>query len=303
MPAIMPMHHVLEAVGAVMYAMEWTGPVVDTGRLPQPPVDVDACGPMGPVKPLTRLLYPKSEERAHFHHEMGRLLELMLLIDYGFPAPPITSSGLLRGYILQSWSELESFADFLVGVARVWRWLQCLLSDDRTWDILARATLHWNKTLELPVWDVATMLYYYRLHRKSGAVQDHKTGMIGYTGVLQVMIAEVPTRGTDRLERKLSLDAHILIPRFVRGRKLRKRMLLSAQDIAAKHGCHLAPPAMLKPSLWQRVFCQTPSRPVPPNDREKCDENMKLLDGLEWESSKEGDGKSSCGKDSCIGSL
>jgi hypothetical protein len=51
------------------------------------------------------------------------------------------------------------------------------------------------------------------------------------------MIAEVPTRGKDRLERKPSLDAHLLIPKFVRDRELRKQMLLAAQDIAAQHGC------------------------------------------------------------------
>ena len=42
---------------------------------------------------------------------------------------------------------------------------------------------------------------------------------------------------------------------------------------------------------------------VPPEEIEKCPENLKLLDDLEWESSKEGEVDSSCGKDSCIGSV
>lgn len=93
------------------------------------------------------------------------------------------------------------------------------------------------------------------------------------------MIAEVPTRGADRLQRKLSLDAHILIPRFVRDRELRKQMLLAAQDIAAQHDCHLAPPKMPEPSIWQRLFGRDSSQQGP-GDGEKCSETEKLLGNL-----------------------
>jgi hypothetical protein len=132
------------------------------------------------------------------------------------------------------------------------------------------------------------MIYYYRLHRKPVGAEDEKEGRTGYTGVLQEMIAEVPTRGTDRLERKLSLDAHLLIPRFVRDRKLRKQMLLIAQDVAAKSGCQLAPPKMPKPPTWPRLFSQVPPQQEP-EDREKGHDDLKLLEGVGWESRGEGD--------------
>lgn len=124
------------------------------------------------------------------------------------------------------------------------------------------------------------MIYYYRLHRQPVDAEDHKEGWIGYTGVLQEMIAEIPARGRDRLERKLSLDAHLLIPRFVRDRKLREGMLLVVQDFAVKHGCELAPSKMPKPPMWRRLLGRVPE------DRKK---GLEVLKGLGWESSGEGD--------------
>ncbi|KAG7285986.1 hypothetical protein NEMBOFW57_008282 [Staphylotrichum longicolle] len=93
-----------------------------------------------------------------------------------------------------------------------------------------------------------------RLHHEPVAASDYKQGWTGYTGVLQEMIAEVSIHGRDRLERKLSLDAHILIPVFVRDWKLRSQMILKVQDLAAQHGCQLAPPKMPKPPVWWRWF-------------------------------------------------
>lgn len=292
-----PMHTVFEAVGAMIYAMEWTASgqpraeeLVPTpagaGTLPPPAV-------MGPFEP-GYLLKPPPVYLPWYGLQLRRLFELMLVIDYGFPAHPICGSIcgpmlLPRTWFLKEWSKLESFSNFLVGIARFWRWRQGL-PDDYSWGLVAQATRDWAHDigLRVPVWDVATMIYYYCLHQKPADAEDHKEGWIGYTGVLQEMVAEVPTRGTDRLERKLSLDAHLLIPRFVRDRKLRKQMLLIAQDLAAKYGCQLAPPKMPKPPMWRRLFGQVPS-PQGPEDREKGYEDLKLLDGLGWESKGEGD--------------
>ncbi len=78
------------------------------------------------------------------------------------------------------------------------------------------------------------MSYYYHSHHTPVVAEQHKQGWTGYTGVLQEMVAEVPTRGKDRLERKLSLDAHLLIARFVRERNTRRQMMLIAQDLAVR---------------------------------------------------------------------
>ncbi|KAL2190632.1 hypothetical protein L209DRAFT_2237 [Thermothelomyces heterothallicus CBS 203.75] len=318
-----PMHTVFEAVGAIIYAMEWTSGQPRAEELVPTPAGTGTVHPqavMGPFEPGYALELP-SVYLPQYTLQLRRLFEHMLVIDYGFPARPICGSIcgpmlLPSTWFLHAWSEFEIFSDFLVGIARVWRWRQGL-PNDKSWGLIAEATRDWAHYigLRLPVWDVATMIYYYCLHRKPVDAEDRKEGWTGYTGVLQEMIAEVPTRGTDRLERKLSLDVHLLIPRFVRDRKLRGQMLLIAQDLAAKYGCQLAPPKMPKPPMWRRLFGQVPCQLAPPKmpkppmwrrlfgqvpsqqgpeDREKGHEDLKLLEGLRWESRGEGDLDPSC---------
>lgn len=220
------MHTVFEAIGAMIYAMEWTSDQPRAEELVGPPAcagtlsSQDAIGPLGPGETLE---VPSTLRGCEF--ALRGLFELMLVIDYGFPAHPIRGPmAIPRDWFLRAWFELERFSDFLVGIARRWRWRQGL-PNDKSWGLIARTAMGWAHIigLAIPVWDVATMMYYYHLHRKPVDAKNHQKGWIGYTGVLQEMIAEVPTRGTDRLERKLSLDAHILIPRPVRGRNLQKR--------------------------------------------------------------------------------
>ncbi len=127
------------------------------------------------------------------------------------------------------------------------------------------------------------MIHYYYSHRKPVDANDHKKRWTGYTGVLQEMIAEVPTRGTDRLEHKLSLAVHLLIPQFIKDQERRAQMISMAQDLARQHGCQLAPP---EPSLWHRCF-NSLARLVPSRQRlgneEEYDggEKEKLVEWLE----------------------
>lgn len=73
------------------------------------------------------------------------------------------------------------------------------------------------------------------------------------------MIGEVPTRGTDRLQRKLSLDVHWFIPEFVGGYEEPKKMTDIAWDLARRYGFQLtvprppAPPPPDTPS-WREWF-------------------------------------------------
>ncbi|KAK3899053.1 hypothetical protein C8A05DRAFT_37331, partial [Staphylotrichum tortipilum] len=60
------------------------------------------------------------------------------------------------------------------------------------------------------------MFYYYYTRWKPVSPEARREGWTGYTGVLHEMVAEVPTRGRERLQRKLSFDIHCLIPSFVR---------------------------------------------------------------------------------------
>jgi len=169
---------VLEAVGAIIYAMEWTQSGVDQPEIPWPP---QGAGLLGPLEPGSRLLYPPSSGGwNNYRSRLRRLFEMMPVVDYGFQARPIRSGRTLEDAFVYEWSALESFADTLVWTAQAWRWRQ-LLPTDRHWTIFVDAALSWDdgfRGLKVPVWDIATMLFYYRLHREPGDLADHKHGWI-----------------------------------------------------------------------------------------------------------------------------
>jgi hypothetical protein len=110
-----PMHTVFEAVGAMIYATEWTSCKPRVEELVPTPASAGTVPPqavIGPFEPGYAL-------------QLRRLFELMLVIDYGFPAYPICGSIcgsicgpmlLPRTWFLNAWSKLESFSDFLVGI-------------------------------------------------------------------------------------------------------------------------------------------------------------------------------------------
>ncbi len=245
---------VFEAVGAIIYAMEWTGSTLGVDSQDDELMAARASA----VPP-----------RDVYGAALPRLFELMLVVDYGFPPYPLNfgSRSVSGGGCRRGLENLEDFCGILVAVA--WRWKQQQgLPSSEVWDkIYDAAKQYWVYTNgfsfgEVSVWDIATMLYYYVAHREPVGPQDREQGWTGYTSVLQQMIAEIPFRGKDRLERKLSLDAHLLIPRFVRDWKLRTQMIVMVNDLAARHGCQLAPPKMPKPPVWERLFSRQRSRLV-----------------------------------------
>jgi hypothetical protein len=94
----------------------------------------------------------------------------------------------------------------------------------------------------LEVWDAATLLYWYHSRRMPVDEEDRKKGWTGSAGVLQEMIDKVPTRGTDRLARKLSLDVHVLIPSYVWGKEKREQIVAYARALAGQNGLSIGPP-------------------------------------------------------------
>jgi hypothetical protein len=173
-------HTVLEAVGAILYPMEWTS---DEPRIEdRVPASADAdTAVMGSFEPGYVLERP-SIHSTLYELRFWRLFELMLVIDYGFPAHPICGSSFGPGLhtrirSLEKWAELENFFDYLVGIARRWRWRQGV-PDDKSWGLMADAMSDWphNYGLGVPVWDVATMIYYYRRHQKPSEIEE---GWIG----------------------------------------------------------------------------------------------------------------------------
>lgn len=153
------------------------------------------------------------------------------------------------------WS-FERFAGFLTATA--WCWKQGhAIPDERAWeiivDVLEGGGLWMN---EYHVWDAATILYHYYPRRKPVSAEAQREGSTGYTGILQEMIAEVPSRGTDRLQCKLSLDVSLFMPEFVGNWDRRARMTSIAQDLASRYGFQLTVPGPPPPDTlsWREWF-------------------------------------------------
>lgn len=90
--------------------------------------------------------------------------------------------------------------------------------------------------------DVSLMFYFFWTRRRNISKVDYNKGLTGYEGVLAEMIAEIPAIGTDRLTRKLSVDATKLIPRYVKDIEIRTAMVAVAKRLAMEHGVVLKAP-------------------------------------------------------------
>ncbi|KAK3290222.1 uncharacterized protein B0H64DRAFT_436785 [Chaetomium fimeti] len=284
--------NVFQAIGAIIYDMEWMS---DDGELEVSNADI--------LADATNTISPNFELRPG-HLGSSPMIELMLLIDYGFLAkllfgsmslddPPFGSTRSLLEFCFARfkrdavWS-FERFSSFLTATA--WRWKQGhAILDERAWDLtvdmLERGGLWMH---EYHVWDAATMLYYYHTRRKPVSAEAWRQGCTGYTGILQEMIAEVPTRGTDRLQRKLSLDVNWFLPKFVGNWHRRAQMTSIAQDLANRYGFQLTlpgppPPETLSWREWLDSLLSFAQARRRPEDEESQGEKEKLIEGREKE--------------------
>ncbi|KAJ4289510.1 hypothetical protein N0V88_006992 [Collariella sp. IMI 366227] len=133
--------------------------------------------------------------------------------------------------------EFNAICDFFITTAH--RWAAGHLPDQEAWDFIGEKM---GKIKGVEVWDVMSMLLYFRSRCKPVDIEERKKGWTGYIGVLQEMIDEVPTRGTDRLARKLSLDVNILLPKFCFDTIRGQYMAYKTRIIAKKHGIVLVGP-------------------------------------------------------------
>ena len=215
------------------------------------------------------------------------VFELMLAVDYGFPAYPLAgwSDGPKSPRIHQL-AEVEYLSFDLTVAASSWLTGREIPPAD-LWNRIARVAKGWESMpLGLPAWDIAVLLWYYNSRGKPVSSKEHEQGWTGYTGVLQDMISEVPTRGTARLERKLSLDVHVLIPQCVRDRRRRRQMISTAQGLAVEYGCELAPiveSATPGWRTWLGSFASHLRFSMRVDDDEKGDDKQRLLGGIEEE--------------------
>ncbi|KAK4152734.1 hypothetical protein C8A00DRAFT_15999 [Chaetomidium leptoderma] len=224
-----PIERVVEAVGVVLYDQEWTG---------RDSTETLSGGDFG-LFGIGRAPHISS---SGLYFSLGHTFEHMLLVDYGFPPWPVQGRGpgfCKTMFLEMEWPELNKFSTFLA--ATVSRWEHGYFPDSDAWDRMVRR-LGDIEDWGLDVWNAATLLHYYNTRREPVDAAAHANGWTGYTGVLQEMIDEVPTRGTRRLEGKLSLDVHVLIKKCVRGREKRDKMIGMAKDIAKQHGLSLGLP-------------------------------------------------------------
>ena len=220
-----PAMGVFQALGAVIYAMEWTN---DDGDLEFQNAEAlaDATNTISPDFDLD-------------YDTCRAILEVMLLVDYGFPGYPVSRLGATPG-LNALWS-FQRFAGFLAAVA--WRWKQGIaLPNQEAWDLVTKVLAGSGPWGKYSPWATATLLYDYHSHCEPVRPEARSQGWMGYTGVLRELVAEVSTRGTDRLERKLSSDVHYRIPSLVRDEKRRDQMISIARDLASQHGFDLALP-------------------------------------------------------------
>jgi hypothetical protein len=171
------------------------------------------------------------------------LFEHMLLIDYGI------DSELDAGFICDKWPpwrrEFDDLCDALMEWTQRFPFKYCFNFS------LCIDTLNYGpgitRTGGFAFSDLALMLYYYNTHRKPVNAVEYESGKTGYFGILQELISEVPLRGSDRLQRKLSVDIHKLIPKTVKDPDKQRRMISIATSIAAQHNLPVHAPAVKIP--------------------------------------------------------
>ena len=183
----------------------------------------------------------------------------MLLVDYGVDQADVSRLDPNSNYIWKKvHQEFNDFCRALTGCA------QCCKMGSPTlcqFVPLARRLRDLNSHLltdqsHFDFSDLAIMLYYYDTHRRPLEPTIYKNGRTGYFGVLQELISEVLIRGTNRLQRKLSVNVNKLIPKVVRDPKQRKRMISIAEDIAVQHGLCLyrSAKSVISKPLFERIY-------------------------------------------------
>jgi hypothetical protein len=227
----------LQAIAVILYDQECSGYVRDL-QMPR----IEKASEREPITSF-RQFYPSPDKMFCFGNRLLRpLFEHMLLVDYGIHQADMSGIGL--AYIwAKEHQEFNDFCRALVDCAQSCKQASSTLCQ---FDTLAKRLIDLNSYSlysRFDFSDLAIMLYYYDTHRRPLEPTSYKKGVTGYFGVLQELISEVPLRGTNRLQRKLSVDVNELIPKVVKDPWQRKRMIYIAEDIAAQYNLCLYRPA------------------------------------------------------------
>ncbi|KAG6354574.1 hypothetical protein INS49_004592 [Diaporthe citri] len=175
---------------------------------------------------------------------VASLIEHMLLIDYGLGEHPLRPLGpeprwmtnyMTRVVCHEFCRRLTKLADDCRGGKDIWH---CRLAwmDEFIQSYEDKSSAYDDFS------DVSLMFYLFWTHRGDIDKDKYNKGLTGYDGVLDEMISEIPTMGTDRLTRKLSVDVNKLIPRYVKDKESRAEMIAVAKRIAVEYGVVLRAP-------------------------------------------------------------
>lgn len=161
------------------------------------------------------------------------LFEHMLLIDYGIEQPDDLKLDV--GFICDKWPlgrcEFDDLCNALMEWAQRFPFKFCF----KFARCLGALNAARPRGYTFDFADLGLMLYYYNTHRKPVSAIEYESGKTGYFGVLQELISEIPLRGSNRLQRKLSVDVNELIPKVVQNPDTRRRMISIARSIASQH--------------------------------------------------------------------
>lgn len=177
---------------------------------------------------------------------VASLIEHMLLIDYGFGERPLRPLGaepmwmtnyMTRVVCHEFCRRLTKMADDCRSGKDIWHYRVAWMDECiQSYEDKSSANDDFS--------DVSLLLYFFWTRRHSISKDDYNRGLTGYDGVLDEMISEIPNMGTDRLTRKLSVDAGKLIPRYVQDEESRTEMIAIAKRMAVEHGVILRAPEL-----------------------------------------------------------
>lgn len=195
---------------------------------------------------------------------VASLIEHMLLIDYGLGEYPLRSLGpepmwmtnyMTRVVCHEFCKRLTKLADDCRSGKDIW---YCRLA----WMDEFIQSYEDESSANDDFSDVSLMFYLFWTRRRDVSKDEYNRGLTGYDGVLEEMISEIPTMGTDRLTRKLSVDVNKLIPRYVKDKESRNEMIAVAKEAAVEYGVVLRAPELASEHLRRpSVHSDEGSRP------------------------------------------
>jgi hypothetical protein len=151
---------VFQFIGAIVYDMEWTSAEGESD-FENAATLADATNTISPGFAL--------------QYSCWHFVRHMLLVDYGFSAPPLFQHWRSPRKVEDAIWTFERFCGFVSATA--WRWRQGHgIPDQRAWDLIIDV-LAGSITWQCPLWtwDAAIMFYYYYSRRKLVSPQERRS--------------------------------------------------------------------------------------------------------------------------------